>query len=251
MNTCPKISIITVSYNSSSTIEQTILSVINQQYPNIEYIIIDGGSTDGTVDIIKKYANNITYWISERDNGIYDAMNKGIDKATGDIVGIINSDDWYSDNIFTLIASQYKLNPSAMIHGNLILEGENKTWLAYPKMNTKEYYKGTPFCHPTMFVPLKIYREIGKFNTQFRIAADYDLMLRIVENNYACNYINTTISHMRTGGESDINLIKGYQESRQITINHGYNKLKAFWAYYNKAYNIFRILLRIKNYFNK
>ena len=119
MNNIPLISIITVSYNAVKTIEDTILSVINQTYPNIEYIIIDGGSTDGTLDIIKKYQDKITYWVSEPDKGIYDAMNKGIAKANGELIGIINADDWYELDAVQNVVLEFNNTRPAIYHGGL------------------------------------------------------------------------------------------------------------------------------------
>lgn len=119
----PLVSIVTVSYNSADTIEQTIQSVTKQTYPNIEYIIIDGGSRDGTVEIIKRYQDKISFWISEPDMGIYDAMNKGISYAKGDYIGIINSDDWYELDAIEKIVSKIKEDP-IIIYGNMMCEKE-------------------------------------------------------------------------------------------------------------------------------
>ena len=118
----PKISIITVVFNGVKTIEQTILSVISQKYENMEYIIIDGGSTDGTIDIIKKYEDKIAYWISEADQVIYDAMNKGIDKSTGDIIGILNSDDFYDKDIMDRINNVFMLIRNVELYMGILSE---------------------------------------------------------------------------------------------------------------------------------
>mgnify|MGYP000302656355 FL=1 len=143
MKEFPLISVVTVSYNAIATIEQTILSVINQKYSAIEYIIIDGGSTDGTVDIIKKYEDKISYWVSERDNGIYDAMNKGIRHATGKIVGIINSDDWYEMDAFATVADLYlKKGDLYLYHGDIrYCLGKQETRVDSPNLNLSDFYK--------------------------------------------------------------------------------------------------------------
>ena len=245
MNGTIKISIITVCYNAENTLKKTIESVISQDYNNIEYIIIDGGSTDGTVDIIKKYSYRISYWISEKDNGIYDAMNKGLSKITGDLIGIINSDDWYANNIFTDIADIYtKTDKRTVIHGNLVfIEKEQEKEILRPNLNHESYYRGTPFCHPTMFVPTIIYKEIGDFNILYRIAADYDFMLRFIDNGYKQYYYNKVISYMRTGGESEKNIIKGYKESCNIAIKHKYSKIKTYSAFLSKIYYLYKTKL--------
>ena len=120
-----KVSIITVVFNGIRTIEQTIKSVLNQSYKNIEYIIIDGGSTDGTLDIIRKYENYLSYIISEPDHGIYDAMNKGIQKSTGDIVGIINSDDWYEVNTVSQVVERFESFAVDLVYGDINFIGKN------------------------------------------------------------------------------------------------------------------------------
>lgn len=176
-------SIITVSYNSVKTIEQTIKSIISQTYSNIQYIIIDGGSTDGTVDIIKKYENNIAYWISEPDKGIYDAMNKGISKCEGDIIGIINSDDWYEADALEKVIKIFKENPKA----DLVCGSQNTIrnidkniycFTVQSKINVNLLKKNMCIYHPTVFVKKCFYFKFGNFDTTFTVAADWDLILR-------------------------------------------------------------------------
>lgn len=243
MNNNPLVSIVTVSYNAVATIEQTILSVLNQSYSNIEYIIIDGGSTDGTVDIIKKYADKITYWVSEPDKGIYDAMNKGIDKVSGELVGIINSDDWYEEDAFKNVVEKYTYNPKSVFHGNLRLIGDT-TKVLKPKFDTSKYYYGSFLMHPTMFVPTTLYKEIGKFDIKYRIAADYDLMLRIYHSNYTLHYIDTILSNMRLGGVSDTNIIDGYTEVKQIAIKNNYSFFKVYLIYILKVIRVYYYKLK-------
>ena len=147
-----KVSVITVVYNSVDTIEQTIQSVLNQTYKNIEYIIIDGLSTDGTQKIIEQYLDCIAYFISEKDNGIYDAMNKGIRKASGDIIGIINSDDWYAEDAVENIVDCFKQNDVGLVYGNIIdvfQNGEQKERLKEPLENMW-HQMSVP--HPSTFI---------------------------------------------------------------------------------------------------
>lgn len=175
----PLISIITVVYNGSKTIEQTIQSVINQTYTNIEYIIIDGGSTDGTLDIIKKYEKHIAYWISEKDKGLYDAMNKGIGFAKGEIIGMINSDDWYEPNAVDLIVDAYRKNPDKKIfHGDrfdIQEDGSRKIRKFHPS-RTKFLYYGMTYNHPSMFVKKEVYQQ-RLYNTEMKSMSDYEFVL--------------------------------------------------------------------------
>ena len=151
MNNSPLISIITVVYNGSKTLKQTIDSVLSQNYKNIEYIVIDGGSNDGTLDIIKKYESHINYWISEPDKGLYDAMNKGISAAKGVLIGMINSDDWYELNAVELIVKAYIENPSKLIfHGDrfdILEDGTKKVKNFHPSKFKLLFYEMT-FSHP-------------------------------------------------------------------------------------------------------
>jgi glycosyltransferase involved in cell wall biosynthesis len=181
------ISIITVVYNGEKYLEQTIKSIINQTYDNIEYIIIDGGSTDGTIDIIKKYENKIDYWISEKDEGIYDAMNKGILRCNGEIIGIVNADDYIYEYTLKMVADALQDSNIFYTYGSIHLMNEkSKIFGEYHPVDKyeieKNKYKTMPFSHPSVFAKKSVYKEIGLFNTNFKFSADYDFILRMIEN---------------------------------------------------------------------
>lgn len=176
----PLVSIITVVFNGEKYLKQTIDSVIGQTYKNIEYIVIDGGSTDGTIDIIKSYQDKISTWVSERDKGLYDAMNKGIAMANGELIGMINSDDWYDPNAVEIVVSSFNTNPTKKIfHGDRydILEDGSRRLKKFHPSNFKFIYYGMTYNHPSMFVHKDIY-ENEKFNTELRALSDYEFVLK-------------------------------------------------------------------------
>ncbi|KAA6352595.1 putative glycosyltransferase [termite gut metagenome] len=193
----PKITVITVVFNGKDTIEETILSVINQTYPNIEYIIIDGESTDGTVDIIKKYQDRIAYWVSEPDKGIYDAMNKGIEKATGELIGIINSDDWYELNCCEIIHQHYSVQKNVVLYGLIRNIIQPNVFDIYSCSPDYIYKKMPP--HPTVFIPKKFYNIYGYFDTSYKSCADYDLLLRLKKNSVTFCMIEKVLANFRFG----------------------------------------------------
>jgi glycosyltransferase involved in cell wall biosynthesis len=197
----PFLSIITITYNSEKFLEQTIKSVINQGISDIEYIIIDGGSTDGTIDIINKYSNFISYWISEKDNGIYDAINKGIRASNGKYIGIINSDDWYEDGVFAKIEQIFNKSQIDIICGILRLWDDNI--IMGVQGNTESFLKYGMISHPTCFVKREVYDSVGLFDINFKIAGDYDFMMRCF--NYNCNFFfsETVIANFRMSGISN------------------------------------------------
>ncbi len=227
-----KISIITVCYNSEKTIKDTIESVLNQSYQNYEYIIIDGKSKDNTLEIIKRYEkkfNGKLKWISEKDNGLYDAMNKGIKIATGDIIGMINSDDVLATpDTFQIIVSSFQQEECDGTYSNLeILDNklENKIRVFHPKNGN--YKLGWYPPHPTLYLKKTVYDKHGFYNQKYKIAADYDMMLRIMKDKkLRFRYIPKTLVYMRSGGVST-NGLKGYyrsfQESYQVLKK---NKIK-------------------------
>ena len=195
------ISIITVVYNGEAYLEQTIKSVLMQTYKNIEYIIIDGGSTDGTVDIIKRYEENLSYWISEKDSGIYDAMNKGILKANGDFVGIINADDYYLDNVFEEITNIFLKNKHVdVVYGDMFLmtkEGLKKELGS----NMDDLHINMSIMHPSVFINRNLY-GIKLFNTNYKLCADYDLILNYQKNGFLFYHVEKPLTVMREGGAS-------------------------------------------------
>lgn len=201
------ISIITVCYNSAATIEKTILSVAGQSYKNIEYIIVDGNSKDNTIEIIKKHEDKITKWVSEPDKGLYDAMNKGIEMATGDLVGILNSDDtFYSENVIGDIAKFHESNNIDASVGNIMQHKENgKIVRVYSsKFWTPEKLKiGFMPPHPSIFFKRNLFSQFGNYELGFKIGADYELITRFfLKNNISWKFSGITTTAMLVGGLS-------------------------------------------------
>ncbi len=217
-----KLSIITTSLNSAKTIEDTLKSVANQTYLDIEHIIIDGKSTDGTLDIVKKFTQktngsdafgntaHITYKVlSEKDGGIYDAINKGIGLATGDIIGILNSDDFYTSNdVIATVINRLKESNVDCVWGDLIIVDKNnvkkiiRNWKSAP-YEENSFQKGWHPPHPTIFFKKTVYEKYGLFRTDLSTYADYELMLRfLVKNKINSSYISKTLVTMRNGGAS-------------------------------------------------
>ncbi|EDZ62421.1 glycosyl transferase, family 2 [Sulfurimonas gotlandica GD1] len=224
-----KISIITVCFNAADTIEETINSVVNQPYDNKEYIIIDGGSTDGTLDIIKKYEDRIAYWASEPDYGLYHAMNKGIEKATGDIIGMINADDYYFDDIFVDVVKAFdgKSLEEHIFFGDMFHDGDIvKGW-------RQENVKIGAFgAHPSMFCPKKVYDKIGKYRLWYKILADYDFMYRAYHvYNIKPIYLPKKTAFFRVGGLASNNIFRSFTEEMLIKIENGEKIAKAFPIY--------------------
>lgn len=202
-----KISIITVCYNSAATIEKTILSVAGQSYKNIEYLIIDGKSKDNTVEIIKKYEDKITKWISESDRGLYDAMNKGIAMATGDLIGILNSDDVFN-NQFVLeeVANFHQKNTIDASVGNILQHKENGTIIRlYSSKNWSPEKLKIGFMppHPSIFFKRELFHQHGVYDLGFKIGADYELITRFfLKNKITWKYSGITTTAMLVGGLS-------------------------------------------------
>lgn len=222
-----KITLITATYNSSYYIAECVESIFSQSYPNIEQIIIDGESKDNTLEVIMSTPNRVTKIVSEPDEGIYDAMNKGIRLANGDIVGILNSDDFYaSETIIEKIAEIFKQTGCDSLFGNLDFVSSNdivkviRHWKSSP-YHPGSFAKGWHPPHPTFFIKREIYEKYGLFDTSLNVSADFELMLRFLEKHkISTYYLDETIVRMRYGGESTGSL------RRIITGNK--NILKAF-----------------------
>lgn len=177
----PLISIITICYNNVKDIERTMLSVLNQTYCNIEYIIVDGGSTDGTVDIIKKFKNKLSKWISEKDKGIYDAYNKGLYQSTGDLVAYINAGDWYATNdVIEFVAQKYQETQADVLYGDVINVKNGKEYYdSKSNVNLNNMYFFMALHTPAVFMKNTYLKKYG-FDIRYKIAADYDAMLKIL-----------------------------------------------------------------------
>jgi glycosyltransferase involved in cell wall biosynthesis len=205
-----KISLITVTYNAESYLEQCIQSVLSQTYPHFEYIIIDGGSTDSTLEIINTYKPYVTAFISEPDNGIYDAMNKGVSLSKGEIIGMLNADDFFpTDDILASIAAAFEEESTQIVYGNL--------WYVHPKSTNKVIRKWiskdfTPSLlqfgwmppHPTFYVRKELFERYGGYDLSFKSASDYEFMLRLMHKfKLRSKYIDKLLVVMRTGGVSN------------------------------------------------
>ena len=202
-----KISIITVCFNSSKTIEKTFKSIINQSFKNVEYIVIDGGSTDTTLQIIEDYKNNISKYISENDKGLYDAMNKGINLSTGDLIGILNSDDFLNDNkVLENIAKFHKNNNIEASVGNIIQFNKfGKTVRRYSarNWNPEKLKIGYMPPHPSIFFKKELFYKYGNYHLDFISCADYELIVRFfLKNNISWKFSDITTTAMLTGGIS-------------------------------------------------
>jgi glycosyltransferase involved in cell wall biosynthesis len=208
-----KISIITITYNSAATIEQTIRSVLDQTYKNIEYIIVDGLSKDNTIEIINKYKDKIAKVVSEKDNGLYDALNKGIAQATGDVIGIIHSDDFYTSNsVIENVVETFKSTGADGVYADLYYVDKDDTGKIKRKWHSGNYKEGAFLSgwmppHPTFFLKKEMYDKYGKYDTSFRSAGDYELMLRMIhKHKIKLAYLDQYIVKMRTGGVSNVTM---------------------------------------------
>ncbi|WP_372754706.1 glycosyltransferase family 2 protein [Mariniflexile sp.] len=237
-----KFSIITVCFNSEKTIVDTIESVLNQSYSNIEYIIIDGKSSDKTPEIIKLYEpkfkqKNIVYkWISEPDKGIYDAMNKGISMANGDLIGIINSDDWFELDALSQILKVKRTNLFSIISGKKNkINNKNEVYKTVQnKKDIAKYICGTmPINHPATFVDKSVYQKIGLFNTDYKLSADYDFVFRAYRKGVQFLFTDEVLVNMRNTGATHLtkNLFITAKEDFRIRKN---NKVKLAHIYYLK-----------------
>lgn len=232
----PLVSVITVVYNGAATIEQTIQSVLNQSYKNIEYIIIDGKSTDGTQKVIEQYKKSLAYFISEEDNGLYNAMNKGIKQAKGEIIGIVNSDDWYEQDAIAQIVRVFTSFPDIdILYGDMNL---------VDKKGNRKKYNQAPLCrlwhemsvsHPATFVKKEIYEKYGTFDETYQIAADFDLMNLFYNKKLKFAHIGKVITNYRWGGVSTTNMTVCRAEVKRVRDK--YFNLDAFGDIcYNKFF---------------
>ncbi|MFC1571232.1 glycosyltransferase family 2 protein [Candidatus Margulisiibacteriota bacterium] len=262
----PLVTVVTAVFNAEKYLEETIKSVINQSYKNIEYIIIDGGSTDGTLDIIKKYDQVIDYWLSEPDNGEYDALNKGIEVSSGSIITSLNSDDtYYSKDTIDQVVNEFLNNKKLYwVHGDFdVLDDDNKITYPYkvPRYNWRLLLYAD-YCYvleATSFFKKEIYSRIGKYDYSFRYTADYDFFLRIGDG-FKNMKLNFPIVKYRFHSDrlSQSHLLEAKEEARKIKGKYSLSKnrtLKAIYlAYFRIKLSVLNIgghYLRLRNIFNK
>ena len=234
----PKFSIITVCYNSEKTIERTLMSVLAQTYIDYEYIIVDGSSKDSTLEIIRKYEplfGGRMKWISEPDSGIYNAMNKGIIRSTGEIIGIVNSDDWLEPNTLQILSEEIECDGSncqKILTGEVLFHYEDGATQLYPttyeryEYFSKRYRMGLN--HPATFVPRCIYDRIGVFDERFKLYADADFIIRCYEAGISIHFIHKVLSNMADGGASNVRSKKELEDSLLKYRKHCKTKLEYF-----------------------
>lgn len=246
-----KVSIITVTFNSVKTLQDTIDSVALQNYKEIEYILVDGNSKDGTVEIIKRNNHVINKWISEPDKGLYDAMNKGIKMASGDIIGIINSDDFYLDeDVISDVVEVFNCKDVDAVHAELFYVDPIDTNKIVRHWKTGEFTsgafrKGWHPAHPTLFLKKEVYGRYGYFNLDFKLASDFELMCRFFEKHKINSYfLKRPLIKMRLGGATSKNLKNIINQNiecyRAFKINH---------IQVSPLYIFRRILPKLKQYF--
>jgi len=252
-----KISIITVTYNSAATLRDTIESVLRQQYPDVEHILIDGASKDDTVKIIRSYPQIIN-WVSDKDRGLYDAINKGIQRATGDIIGILNSDDFFpNEKVLSVISDQFKDPEVDAVIGDIaFVKPENLSRIVrhYSSANfhPKKFAAGYMPAHPSFYVRKKFYDAYGGYKLDYKIAADYELLIRFMHTKgIRFRYIPEILVYMRTGGVSNQSVMSRYVLNKEIVRACAENGIKTNMArlsmkYFNKIFEYIKPLLKNK-----
>ena len=244
------ISIITATFNSAKTLKDTIQSVLRQTNKDFEYLIIDGGSTDETIDIVKSYESEFSgrlKWVSEKDQGIYDAMNKGIKMASGDVVGILNSDDYFtSDDILQTVADAFKCQEIDAIYGDIhfIRDGNPQKCIRYYSSRMfRPFWLRFGFmpAHPSFYCKREVFEKAGLYSLDYKIGADYEMMVRLFKKyRIMSQYINKDFVTMRTGGASNNNV-----RSRITLINEDVKACKENGVYTNSLFIMLKFMYKI------
>ncbi len=234
-----KISVITAVWNNCETVAQALESILAQTYTNVEMIVIDGASTDGTREVLERYRDKLAVLVSERDAGIYDALNKGIARATGDVIGFLHADDLLADStVLARIAGAFSASVDGVYGDLLYVRKQNPT-------QTVRYWRSRPFtpdlcgkgwmpAHPTLYLRRAVYQRHGQFDTSYRIAADYDFMLRILKAGTRVVYLPAVLVKMRVGGVSNRSLGNLLRKSREDLRALQQNRVGGMWTLLRK-----------------
>jgi glycosyltransferase len=230
------ISLITTCFNRANTIERTIQSVLSQDHNNVEYIVIDGASTDGSAEIIERYFDRITHFVSEPDNGMYEAINKGIRLASGDIIGLIHSDDeFYSKTVLSKIDAAFEQSGADIIYGNGIYVAINNRTKIIRNWESGEYRKekikrGWLPLHPTVYAKREVFEQCGLYDESYKIAADSDMLVRMLYNHhFKVHYLNEYIVRMSMGGISTSFKSQIYKWKEDIRMYRSHN-FNPYWT---------------------
>jgi glycosyltransferase len=239
-----RISIITCVLNNSNLIKESIKSFQTQIYKNKEHVIIDGGSIDGTLEVIKKFKNRNLILSTSSDNGIYDALNKGINLSSGDIVGILHSDDFYKDNkVLKTIAETFKKTDADLVYGDLVYVNKKYPFKVLRYWKAGKYFKKNLFNgwmppHPTVFIKRSVFNRIGKYKTNYKISSDYDFLVRVFrKKNIKKIYISKILVNMRIGGMSNNSIKNIFKKSIEDFKIIKKNKIGGFLTLLNKNFS--------------
>ena len=251
-----KITIITATYQSESTLLDTLESINSQSYSDIEHIIIDGASRDRTLDIVKSSGKRVTKVISEKDKGIYDAYNKGLDQASGEIIGFLNSDDFYcSERVIEKVMAIFDDETVDICYADLVYVDRKNTSKISRHWKSKAYTAGmlkNAFipAHPTLFIKRSVYNQVGGFNLSYRLAADYEFMARVFEDvNIKSVYIPEILVKMRDGGATGESVSTIFEQNKEILAaleNHG---VKIYFLNFIFRKIVDRIMQRVRGFF--
>jgi glycosyltransferase involved in cell wall biosynthesis len=245
----PLVSVVTVAYNSGNTIERTINSVVKQIYPDVELIIIDGSSKDGTVEILRERNEDITFWLSEPDEGISDAFNKGIALSSGAYIAIVNSDDWIEPQHLEAAVDALRHSSADFAFGDLILHPPDGQ-PPYMLSGEKDYADKLPHSmpqinHPTLVCKRYVYERCGLFDVKLSAAMDFEWLLRVTRQGMVGIYVPAMVAHMSMEGISHRDFARGFDEVRQVSIRYGYSRSLALMRYLTRLASIrTRLILR-------
>jgi glycosyltransferase involved in cell wall biosynthesis len=224
------VTVVTVTYNAEDLLEKTINSVLSQTYENVEYIIIDGGSTDGTVDILKQYDGRIGYWASEPDEGIYHAMNKAIERASGEFINFMNAGDTFADDETVQYVMEHKTEQAELIYGDYIRLDPYRSCKA---QDQSRWYSAVPFCHQTLFTKTQLIKE-EMFDTRYSIAADHDFVIKMYEQKRDFQYLERNLAIYEGGGISQQEPLIACVESLYILLHSSASEDEVYESWWYK-----------------